>query len=52
VLARVRAGCSLVRCLDDRPRFAKLPVATFPGNVGGDEALMESHAGLTARGAL
>jgi uncharacterized protein YgbK (DUF1537 family) len=48
VLGQVRAGCSVVRCPDDHPRFADLPVVIFPGNVGGDEALTEIYGALTA----
>jgi len=48
VLGQVRAGCSVVRCPDDHPRFPGLPVVIFPGNVGGDEALAEIYRILTA----
>mgnify|MGYP006280687091 FL=1 len=43
VLGQVRAGCSVVRCPADHPRFPELPVVIFPGNVGGDEALTEVY---------
>jgi uncharacterized protein YgbK (DUF1537 family) len=43
VLGQIRAGCSVVRCPDDHPRYPDLPVVIFPGNVGGDEALAEVH---------
>ena len=43
VLGQVRAGCSVVRCPDDHPRFPALPVVIFPGNVGGDEALADVY---------
>lgn len=43
VLGQIRAGCSVVRCPDDHPRFPNLPVVVFPGNVGGDEALAEAY---------
>jgi len=43
VLGQIRAGCSVVRCQDDHPRFPGLPVVIFPGNVGGDEALAEVY---------
>jgi len=39
VLGQVHAGCSVVRCPADHPRFPQLPVVLFPGNVGGDDAL-------------
>ncbi len=43
VLGQVRAGCSVVRCPADHPRFPALPVVIFPGNVGGDDALAEVY---------
>lgn len=39
VLGQVLAGCSVVRCPDDHPRFPGLPVVIFPGNVGDAGAL-------------
>jgi uncharacterized protein YgbK (DUF1537 family) len=48
VLGQVRAGCSVVRCPPDHPRFPDLPVVIFPGNVGGDEALTDVYAILSA----
>ncbi|MBM4180308.1 MAG: four-carbon acid sugar kinase family protein [Betaproteobacteria bacterium] len=39
VLGQVLAGCSVVRCPADHPRFPDLPVVIFPGNVGDDAAL-------------
>lgn len=39
VLGQVLAGCSVVRCPPDHPRFANMPVVIFPGNVGDNEAL-------------
>ncbi len=50
VLGQVRAGCSVVRCPEDHPRFPDLPVVIFPGNVGGDEALTEVYAILSRGG--
>jgi uncharacterized protein YgbK (DUF1537 family) len=43
VLGQIRAGCSVVRCPEDHPRYPNLPVVIFPGNVGGDEALAEAY---------
>jgi uncharacterized protein YgbK (DUF1537 family) len=43
VLGQIRAGCSVVRCPEDHPRYPNLPVVIFPGNVGGDEALAEGY---------
>jgi uncharacterized protein YgbK (DUF1537 family) len=48
VLGQVRAGCSVVRCPADHPRFPELPVVIFPGNVGGEEALAEVYRILSA----
>ena len=48
VLGQVRAGCSMVRCPVDHPRFPDLPVVIFPGNVGGDDALSEVYRVLTS----
>ncbi|UOG91126.1 MAG: hypothetical protein L3K52_13055 [Candidatus Thiothrix sulfatifontis] len=48
VLGQIRAGCSVVICPDDHPRFPQLPVVIFPGNVGGDEALAEVYGLLSA----
>lgn len=39
VLGQVLAGCSVVRCPADHPRFPELPVVIFPGNVGDANAL-------------
>ncbi len=49
VLGQVRAGCSVVRCPPDHPRFPDLPVVIFPGNVGGPEALTEVYSILTGK---
>jgi len=49
VVGQIRAGCSVVQCPDDHPRFPKLPVVIFPGNVGGDEALAETYQRLSMR---
>jgi uncharacterized protein YgbK (DUF1537 family) len=47
VLGQVHAGCSVVRCPEDHPRFPNLPVVIFPGNVGGDETLTEVYRRLS-----
>jgi len=49
VLGQIRAGCSVVLCPEDHPRFPRLPVVIFPGNVGGDEALAEVYSILTGQ---
>jgi uncharacterized protein YgbK (DUF1537 family) len=50
VLGQVRAGCSVVRCPADHPRFPDLPVVIFPGNVGGDDALTEVYRTMSTSG--
>lgn len=39
VLGQILAGCSVVRCPADHPRYPDLPVVIFPGNVGDENAL-------------
>jgi uncharacterized protein YgbK (DUF1537 family) len=39
VVGQILAGCSVVRCPDDHPRYPSMPVVIFPGNVGDDQAL-------------
>jgi uncharacterized protein YgbK (DUF1537 family) len=39
VAGQILAGCSVVRCPDDHPRYPGMPVVIFPGNVGDDNAL-------------
>jgi uncharacterized protein YgbK (DUF1537 family) len=39
VVGQVLAGCSVVRCPADHPRYPDLPVVIFPGNVGDEAAL-------------
>jgi uncharacterized protein YgbK (DUF1537 family) len=39
VVGQILAGCSVVRCPDDHPRYPNMPVVIFPGNVGDDNAL-------------
>lgn len=51
VLGQVHAGCSVVRCPQDHPRFPNLPVVIFPGNVGGDETLTDVYHRLSSVGA-
>jgi uncharacterized protein YgbK (DUF1537 family) len=43
VVGQIRAGCSVVLCPDDHPRYPGLPVVIFPGNVGDDDALAEVY---------
>ena len=39
VLGQILAGCSVVRCPADHPRFPDMPAVIFPGNVGDERAL-------------
>lgn len=47
VLGQILPGCSVVRCPADHPRFPRLPVVIFPGNVGDAQALATVYARLT-----
>jgi uncharacterized protein YgbK (DUF1537 family) len=47
VLGQILPGCSVVRCPADHPRFPRLPVVIFPGNVGGVDALATVYARLS-----
>ena len=49
VLGQILAGCSVVRCPADHPRFPDLPVVIFPGNVGDDDALATAYRRLTEK---
>ncbi len=46
VVGQILAGCSVVRCPDDHPRYPGLPVVIFPGNVGDANALATAHRRL------
>lgn len=39
VVGQILAGCSVVRCPAEHPRYPNLPVVIFPGNVGDEHAL-------------
>jgi len=39
VLGQILAGCSVVKCPSDHPRYPNMPVVIFPGNVGDESAL-------------
>jgi len=47
VLGQIIPGCSVVRCPEDHPHFAKLPVVIFPGNVGDETALATAYRRLS-----
>ena len=40
VVGQILAGCSVVRCPENHPRFPDMPVVIFPGNVGDEQALV------------
>jgi uncharacterized protein YgbK (DUF1537 family) len=40
VVGQILAGCSVVRCPENHPRFPDMPVVIFPGNVGDERALV------------
>jgi uncharacterized protein YgbK (DUF1537 family) len=46
VLGQILPGCSVVRCPEDHPRFPRMPVVIFPGNVGGEDALQVAYQRL------
>lgn len=48
LLGQILPGVSMVRCPDDHPRFANMPVVIFPGNVGDDQSLATVVTRLTA----
>jgi uncharacterized protein YgbK (DUF1537 family) len=48
VVGQILAGCSVVRCPADHPRFADLPVVIFPGNVGDEFALATVYNRLSS----
>jgi uncharacterized protein YgbK (DUF1537 family) len=48
VVGQIRAGCSVVVCPADHPRYPDMPVVIFPGNVGDDAALAEVFSILSA----
>ena len=39
VVGQILAGCSVVCCPDNHPRYPGMPVVIFPGNVGDENAL-------------
>lgn len=47
VLGQILAGCSVVRCPEDHPRFPGLPVVIFPGNVGDASGLATVYRRLS-----
>ncbi len=43
VIGQILTGCSVVVCPDEHPRYPRLPVVIFPGNVGGKSALADAY---------
>jgi len=52
VLGQILAGCSVVKCPHDHPRYPDLPVVIFPGNVGDEPALATVYRRLANAKAL
>ena len=48
VLGQILAGCSVLRCPADHPRYPDMPVVIFPGSVGDDAALATVYQRLSA----
>jgi len=46
VVGQILPGCSVVCCPDDHPRFPRMPVVIFPGNVGDDNGVATAYARL------
>ena len=51
VVGQILAGCSVVRCPHDHPRYPDMPVVIFPGNVGDDFALATVYLRLAQKAA-
>ena len=49
VVGQILTGCSVVVCPEEHPRYPRLPVVIFPGNVGGKTALADVYTILSAR---
>jgi uncharacterized protein YgbK (DUF1537 family) len=41
VVGQIHAGCSVVLCPADHPRYPSMPVVIFPGNVGDESSLAQ-----------
>lgn len=39
VLGQILAGCSVIKCPNEHPRYPNMPVVIFPGNVGDNDSL-------------
>jgi len=48
VVGQILAGCSVVRCPHDHPRYPDMPVVIFPGNVGDESSITTAIKRLAA----
>jgi len=48
VVGQILAGCSVVRCPHDHPRYPDMPVVIFPGNVGDESSITTAVKRLAA----
>jgi len=48
VVGQILAGCSVVRCPQNHPRYADMPVVIFPGNVGDERGITTAYKRLVA----
>ena len=46
VVGQILPGCSVLLCPDDHPRYPRLPVVIFPGNVGDAQSLVQARRRL------
>lgn len=49
VVGQILPGCSVVCCPDDHPRYPKMPIVIFPGNVGDNSALATAYIRLNSK---
>jgi len=48
VVGQILAGCSVVRCPQNHPRYPDMPVVIFPGNVGDESGITTAYKRLIA----
>lgn len=48
VVGQILAGCSVVCCPDNHPRYPGMPVIIFPGNVGDEDALVTVYQRMSS----
>ena len=49
VVGQILAGCSVVRCPQDHPRYPGMPVVIFPGNVGDESGITTAYQRLSVK---